>query len=210
MQGSLKRNDTTPALANTSSNSAELLQRVFINERTLGEGWLQELIYTNPSVLPAGEVRADASQLIPIGREVAVESGRIDCLYVSPTGTLTLVEAKLWRNPEARREVVAQIIQYADELSRWTYEVALPRSCGSPALCVLDLSWVVRASRRPGRHSSMMLNVQSRDRARLPKFACRGGRRSSRHQRPHAWQVEGLPRLRDAKLKGAQLLPAPG
>lgn len=122
MQGSLKRNDTTPALANTSSNSAELLQRVFINERTLGEGWLQELIYTNPSVLPAGEVRVDASQLIPIGREVAVDSGRLDCLYVSPTGTLTLVEAKLWRNPEAHREVVAQIIQYADELSRWTYE----------------------------------------------------------------------------------------
>src|SRR5208337_3368683 len=31
-------------------------------------------------------------------------------------------ECKLWRNPEARREVVAKIIHYATEISTWTYE----------------------------------------------------------------------------------------
>jgi hypothetical protein len=31
-----------------------------------------------------------------------------------------LVECKLWRNPEARREVVSQILDYAKELSRWS------------------------------------------------------------------------------------------
>ena len=37
-------------------------------------------------------------------------------------GYLTLVETKLWRNPEARRTVVAQIIDYASHLSTWTYD----------------------------------------------------------------------------------------
>lgn len=32
------------------------------------------------------------------------------------------METKLWRNPEARRVVVAQILDYAKELSNWTYE----------------------------------------------------------------------------------------
>jgi hypothetical protein len=31
-----------------------------------------------------------------------------------------LVECKLWRNPEGRREVVGQILDYAKELSRWS------------------------------------------------------------------------------------------
>src|SRR4029079_16508740 len=32
------------------------------------------------------------------------------------------VECKLWRNPEARRKVLAQIIDYASELKTWDYE----------------------------------------------------------------------------------------
>jgi hypothetical protein len=51
-----------------------------------------------------------------------VSSGRIDNLYLSPTGHLTLVETKLFRNPQARREVVGQIIDYAKDLSRWTFK----------------------------------------------------------------------------------------
>ena len=31
------------------------------------------------------------------------------------------METKLWRNPEARRTVVAQLIEYASHLSTWTY-----------------------------------------------------------------------------------------
>jgi hypothetical protein len=34
---------------------------------------------------------------------------------------LTIVETKLWRNPEARREVVGQILDYAKELNKWTF-----------------------------------------------------------------------------------------
>ena len=35
---------------------------------------------------------------------------------------MVIIETKLWRNPEARRKVVAQILDYAKELSRWSYE----------------------------------------------------------------------------------------
>jgi hypothetical protein len=34
---------------------------------------------------------------------------------------LVLVETKLWRNPEAKREVVAQAIDYGSSISKWTY-----------------------------------------------------------------------------------------
>jgi hypothetical protein len=39
---------------------------------------------------------------------------------VTPTGLPVLVECKLWRNPQGRREVVGQILDYAKELSRWS------------------------------------------------------------------------------------------
>jgi hypothetical protein len=41
---------------------------------------------------------------------------------VNELGMLTLVECKLWRNPEARRKVVAQILDYAQEMSRMSYD----------------------------------------------------------------------------------------
>jgi hypothetical protein len=51
-------------------------------------------------------------------------------------------EAKLWRNPEARRQVVGQVLDYAKELARWSYEelqgaVRLARS--EPDLKLYDL-----------------------------------------------------------------------
>jgi hypothetical protein len=47
--------------------------------------------------------------------------GYIDNLFISADGYLTIIETKLWRNPEARREVVGQILDYAKELSKWTF-----------------------------------------------------------------------------------------
>jgi hypothetical protein len=47
-------------------------------------------------------------------------AGFVDAVFLSPTGMPTLVECKLWRNPEARREVVGQILDYARAVRRWT------------------------------------------------------------------------------------------
>jgi hypothetical protein len=48
--------------------------------------------------------------------------GPIDVLYATREGRIAVLEAKLWRNPEARRKVIGQILDYAKELSHWTYE----------------------------------------------------------------------------------------
>jgi hypothetical protein len=39
----------------------------------------------------------------------------------TPNGDIVIIETKLWRNPEARRKVVAQILDYAKELANWSY-----------------------------------------------------------------------------------------
>jgi hypothetical protein len=57
-------------------------------------------------------------------------------------GGLVLVEAKLWRNPEARRQVVGQVLDYAKELARWSYEelqTAVRLARREPSLSLYDL-----------------------------------------------------------------------
>ncbi|MBV6442492.1 MAG: hypothetical protein EPGJADBJ_04210 [Saprospiraceae bacterium] len=85
------------------------------------EEWMQRLLHGYPEVLPVQEIEAGFAPLIPVGREIGVAAGSIDNLFVSPEGYLTLVETKLWRNPEARREVVGQILDYAKDMARWSY-----------------------------------------------------------------------------------------
>lgn len=48
-------------------------------------------------------------------------SGSIDIVYTSAEGSLCLVETKLWRNPEAHRTVLAQLLDYAKDISRLDY-----------------------------------------------------------------------------------------
>lgn len=57
---------------------------------------------------------------IAICTELSTPAGQIDNFFVTPSGLPVLVECKLWRNPEGRREVVGQILDYAKELSRWS------------------------------------------------------------------------------------------
>jgi len=100
------------------------------------EAWLQGVLYDNPSLLPAGEVEPAFLDSQPVCRELGTPAGPLDLLYCNAEGLLTLVECKLWRNPEARREVVGQILDYARALSRWSYEElqqAIRRATGSTA-----------------------------------------------------------------------------
>ena len=82
------------------------------------ESWLQELLYRHPTILPVDEIDEAYGPPISLGREIA----NIDNLFISPKGLLTVVETKLWRNPEAHRTVVAQILDYAHTLTTWDYQ----------------------------------------------------------------------------------------
>ena len=83
---------------------------------------VQELIFNNPDCLPISDIDESYNPVTPVCTELNTTVGPLDILMVSPNGELTIVETKLWRNPEARRKVVAQILDYAKELSNWTYE----------------------------------------------------------------------------------------
>ena len=46
----------------------------------------------------------------------------MDALFVNALGRITIAEFKLWRNPQARREVIGQILDYTREIASWSYE----------------------------------------------------------------------------------------
>lgn len=85
------------------------------------ERWMQELLFKHPGLIPIDEIEPAFRGLIPIARELRTSRGPLDLFFINPKGYITLVETKLWSNPEARRQVVAQIIDYATEISRWSY-----------------------------------------------------------------------------------------
>ena len=86
------------------------------------ESWLQQLLFRHPEALPIEEIDRAYSGAVPICIELNTPAGPVDALYATPQGRLVVLETKLWRNPEARRTVVGQVLDYAKELSRWTYE----------------------------------------------------------------------------------------
>ncbi len=86
------------------------------------EDHLQSLIHHNPELLPVTAFEPYFLEIIPVCRELPTPAGPLDNLYVTPEGNLILVECKLWRNPESRRKVVAQIMDYAKEIATWRYE----------------------------------------------------------------------------------------
>jgi len=83
---------------------------------------IQNLVFNNPECLPISDIDESFNPLFPICKELRTPVGPLDVLMATPNGDLAIVETKLWRNPEARRKVVAQILDYANELSNWTYE----------------------------------------------------------------------------------------
>lgn len=100
------------------NNQVTRLKRV---ER-FDEAFIQDLVFKNADCLPISEIDDVYSPLIPVCTELKTAVGPLDILMVTPAGRLAIVETKLWRNPEARRKVVAQILDYAKELAKWEYE----------------------------------------------------------------------------------------
>ena len=100
----------TPLLVSGRS-STKLVRAADLNER-----WLQEVIHRHPSCLPMDQIEPGIGHLIPVCLELPLRVGSVDNLLLTPEGNLVIVEVKLWRNPEARRQVVAQALDYATAL----------------------------------------------------------------------------------------------
>ena len=104
-----------------AGGQAVLPERVPVGSPPFDEARLQEILENHPDLLPVEHFDVLFGPPLCIGREVPTGAGRIDNLYISPNGYLTLVETKLWKSPEARRQVVAQIIDYTKHLAKWDY-----------------------------------------------------------------------------------------
>ncbi len=89
--------------------------------RGRNEAWLRDTLFANPEIIPIDDIEPAYGPLLPLCRELRTPAGPIDIAFINRAGRLTLVECKLWRNAEARRKVVAQILDYARTVKQWSY-----------------------------------------------------------------------------------------
>ncbi|XIA66042.1 hypothetical protein ACFIOY_08075 [Bradyrhizobium sp. TZ2] len=125
----IRRRDGRPIWLQ-EGDMAQALRRVDIGSTATSgydEDWLQALLHSQPTVFPVEQIETGFGDLIPLCRELplmfgAGRSGSLDNVFITSSGGLVLIEAKLWRNPQARREVVAQAMEYAAAVFRMDYE----------------------------------------------------------------------------------------
>lgn len=86
------------------------------DQSSFDETLLQRIVDQTPEILPIRDFYPAVSSVCSLGREIPVDLGErqgfIDNLLVTNDGHLVLVETKLYRNPEALREVIIQTLQY--------------------------------------------------------------------------------------------------
>lgn len=118
---------TTPLLVSSAftkeSEKVHLLMRHPLGrESEYNERWIQNLVDKHPSVLPISSIEPAFQSAVSCCMEMPLRSGFLDNLLVTPFGDLILVECKLWLNPESRRKVIAQVIDYAKDLQNLDFE----------------------------------------------------------------------------------------
>lgn len=81
---------------------------------------LQDLLRDYPRLLLAPVPDYQDRQIWTIGYEVGSRAGSIDLLCLDSTGEVWVVETKLAKNPEAKKQVVGQVLAYASVVATWT------------------------------------------------------------------------------------------
>ena len=109
-----------------SEVSEEVLRRIPLGtpvaEGGIDESTLRDLLFRFPGALPVARIDASYAAPVPVCCELSTPAGYVDAVFVNSLGRLTLAEFKLWRNPQARREVIGQVLDYAKEFASWSYE----------------------------------------------------------------------------------------
>jgi hypothetical protein len=87
------------------------------------ENELQKLLAESPALISISEIREDSAPLVAAIREVGLPgSGFTDILAFSPKGDVVVLECKLVANPEIKRKVIAQVLEYGAYLWGMSYE----------------------------------------------------------------------------------------
>lgn len=115
---------TSSLLLDTALKKATYLERVDLRSG-VKEHWLRDKIFDYPRIIPLNQIDPGAGDFISICREFPLSkygsSVFVDVFGVTRHGRPVLIECKLWRNPQARREVIAQLLEYASLFRRLSY-----------------------------------------------------------------------------------------
>jgi hypothetical protein len=79
------------------------------------EAELQGLLNTGSAELIPADPSLDEAHVV-FAREVSTESGPIDLIGIGSSGSITIMECKLAKNHQIKREVVGQVLDYAASL----------------------------------------------------------------------------------------------
>lgn len=91
--------------------------------KTKAEAELQDLLDNSPSLIPVDEIREGVSPLVFAVREFGLPgSGNTDILAFSADGDIAIIECKLATNPESKRKVIGQTLEYAAYLWGISYD----------------------------------------------------------------------------------------
>jgi hypothetical protein len=86
------------------------------------ESALQKLLVESPSLISIDEIRPKAGPLILAVSEFPLSVGSIDLLAFTAGGDIAVIECKLAANPEVKRKVIGQVIDYGANLWEISYE----------------------------------------------------------------------------------------
>lgn len=113
----------------------------------LPEAWFRDAIFASPNlVMDACRVAGVTDdEWYPWAKEFRTEVGPIDVLLVSAQGRVGIVETKLASNPEARRKVLAQTLDYLAHLADAFDEEMPPLPIDSDGRAVAELDDVRQA-----------------------------------------------------------------
>jgi hypothetical protein len=89
------------------NNNIEKIKPIHFSDEKILQDFIEEIIKKEHSLL--------SMKIIGYKREVSTISGRSDFVLVDTNGRPIIIECKLFGNPEIRRNVIAQLIDYASE-----------------------------------------------------------------------------------------------
>lgn len=83
---------------------------------------LQDLLQKTPSLISLEELHPGSQPLYAAVSEFGVSTGSIDLLAFNVQGDIAIVECKLASNPDMKRLVIGQVLEYAANLWNMSYE----------------------------------------------------------------------------------------
>jgi hypothetical protein len=87
------------------------------------EDHLRNLIWDEPSLMPMSEMGLPTeATMIPLKETSLPGAGSSDVILVDSLGNIVIVECKLAKNPEKKRAVIGQVLDYASSLATMSYD----------------------------------------------------------------------------------------